>query len=168
VKKSALSIATAISIGASTVAFAAELPTYEVDGFPISPVQLQLLGGANVREQSGASTRHDLSPPAESRDAAIETERRDRRTNHNRGRSLTRASRLMPSVGFLTSAIRQCFTAAPSAIPAATAIRPTAPSTRKVGKSRSGDPVAKPYEPTGDHHTWICLAGSSAEGNERT
>jgi hypothetical protein len=56
VKKSALSIATAISIGASTVAFAAELPTYEVDGFPISPVQLQLLGGTNVREQSGAST----------------------------------------------------------------------------------------------------------------
>jgi hypothetical protein len=56
VKRTALSIAAAVSIGASTAAFAAELPTYEVNGFPISPVQLQLLGGTNVREQSAAST----------------------------------------------------------------------------------------------------------------
>jgi hypothetical protein len=56
VKKTALSIAAAISIGASTAAFAAELPTYEVNGFPISPVQLQLLGATNVREQSAGST----------------------------------------------------------------------------------------------------------------
>jgi len=36
--KSALPTAIAISIAASTVAFAAELPTYQVNGFPISPV----------------------------------------------------------------------------------------------------------------------------------
>jgi len=54
--KSALPTAIAISIAASTVAFAAELPTYQVNGFPISPVQVQLLGAANVREQSAAST----------------------------------------------------------------------------------------------------------------
>jgi hypothetical protein len=54
--KSALPTAIAISIAASTVAFAAELPTYQVNGFPISPVQVQLLGAANVRSQSAAST----------------------------------------------------------------------------------------------------------------
>jgi hypothetical protein len=56
VKETALLIAAAISIGASMAAFAAELPTYEVNGFPISPVQLQLLGATNVREHSAAST----------------------------------------------------------------------------------------------------------------
>jgi hypothetical protein len=56
VEKTALSIAAAISIGARTAGFAAELPTYEVNGFPISPVQLQVLGGTNVREQLAAST----------------------------------------------------------------------------------------------------------------
>jgi hypothetical protein len=35
-----------------TAAFAAELPTYELTGFPISPVQLRLLGAANVQERS--------------------------------------------------------------------------------------------------------------------
>jgi hypothetical protein len=54
--KNALPSAIAISIAASTAAFAAELPTYEVNGLPISPVQLQLLGAANVREQPAAST----------------------------------------------------------------------------------------------------------------
>ena len=51
--KLTLSIATAaISIAVGTVAFAAELPTYELTGFPMSPVQLQLLGAANVRERA--------------------------------------------------------------------------------------------------------------------
>lgn len=54
--KRALPTAIAISIAASTVAFAAELPTYQVNGFPISPVQVQLLGAAHVREQSAAAS----------------------------------------------------------------------------------------------------------------
>lgn len=54
--KSALPTIIAISIAASTAVFAAELPTYEVNGLPISPVQAQLLGATNVREQSAAST----------------------------------------------------------------------------------------------------------------
>ena len=59
--KLTLSIATAvISIAGGTAAFAAELPTYELTGFPISPVQLQLLGAANVGERSptGAASPH--------------------------------------------------------------------------------------------------------------
>jgi hypothetical protein len=56
VKKIPLSIAGAVFIAGSTAAFAAELPTYDVNGFPISQVQVQLLGAANVRERSAAST----------------------------------------------------------------------------------------------------------------
>ena len=48
--------AAAISIAVGTAAFAAELPTYEQTGFPISPVQLQLLGAAKVQERPPTST----------------------------------------------------------------------------------------------------------------
>jgi hypothetical protein len=55
-----LAMTTAVTSG-----FAAELPTYEKAGLPISAVQVQLLGGANVREQSpvatSAASPHQLS-----------------------------------------------------------------------------------------------------------
>lgn len=65
-KKTYLSIAVAvISIAAGTAGFAAELPTYEAAGLPISAVQVQVLGAANVREQSPvpttAASPHQLS-----------------------------------------------------------------------------------------------------------
>ncbi|MGZ3351576.1 MAG: hypothetical protein ACXU89_21820, partial [Xanthobacteraceae bacterium] len=55
VKKTYLSIAAAATISMAaggTAGFAAELPTYEAAGLPISAVQLQVLGAANVREQA--------------------------------------------------------------------------------------------------------------------
>ena len=56
-KRISSSIAAAvISIAAGTAAFAAELPTYELAGFPISPVQFQVLGAANVQERSPTPT----------------------------------------------------------------------------------------------------------------
>lgn len=56
-KKMTLSIAAAaVFIAGSTAVSAAELPTYEVNGLPISNVQVRLLGAANVREQSAAFT----------------------------------------------------------------------------------------------------------------
>jgi hypothetical protein len=67
VKKTYLSIAAAavISMAAGTAGFAAELPTYETRGLPISAVQVQVLGAANVSEQSPVSTSaaspHQLS-----------------------------------------------------------------------------------------------------------
>jgi hypothetical protein len=67
VKKTSLTIAAmiAISIAGGTISFAAELPTYEVKGLPISPVQVGLLGAANVQEQpqiaSSAASPHQLS-----------------------------------------------------------------------------------------------------------
>lgn len=52
-----LSIAAAIiSIAGGTAAFAAGLPDYERTGFPISPVQMQVLGPANIKERSPAAT----------------------------------------------------------------------------------------------------------------
>jgi hypothetical protein len=56
IQKTSLSIAAAvaISIASSAAGFAAELPGYEVKGLPISPVQIGLLGGANVRQSLAA------------------------------------------------------------------------------------------------------------------
>jgi hypothetical protein len=57
VKKITLSIAaaTVISMAGATAGFAAELPTYEAAGLPISAVQAQVLGVAHVREQAPTS-----------------------------------------------------------------------------------------------------------------
>jgi hypothetical protein len=56
VKKTCLSIAAAavIVIAAGAAGFAAELPTYETAGLPISPVQASVLEAAHVQEQSQA------------------------------------------------------------------------------------------------------------------
>ena len=67
VKKTTLSIAAiaAFSIAGATAGFAAELPSYEAKGLPISAVQVRVLGAADVREQSPALTStltaHQLS-----------------------------------------------------------------------------------------------------------
>ncbi len=54
-KKITLSLAAAaVAITAGTAALAAEVPTYEANGLPISPVQVRVLGAANVQEQSAA------------------------------------------------------------------------------------------------------------------
>ena len=57
-KKTSLCIAAAavISVAGATAGFAAELPSYEAAGLPISAVQVQVLGAANVREQSTVQT----------------------------------------------------------------------------------------------------------------
>ena len=66
-KKTTLKIAAAalISIAGGAATFAAELPTYETTGLPISAMQVQVLGAANVREQSpvltSAASPHQLS-----------------------------------------------------------------------------------------------------------
>ncbi|MCK1360499.1 hypothetical protein [Bradyrhizobium sp. 199] len=55
--KKTLSIAAAIlTIAGSTAAFAAELPTYEANGFPVSPLQVRVLGAAHVEQQIAAPT----------------------------------------------------------------------------------------------------------------
>ena len=55
--KKTLSIAAAIlTIAGSTAGFAAELPTYETNGFPVSPLQVRVLGAAHVEQQAVAPT----------------------------------------------------------------------------------------------------------------
>lgn len=65
-QKTYLTIAAAvISIASATAGVAAELPTYETKGLPISAVQLRVLGAADVGQQSQAltstATAHQLS-----------------------------------------------------------------------------------------------------------
>ena len=57
-KKTSLSIAvaTALSVAGSSAGFAAELPSYETAGLPISTVQLRVLGVADVQQQAPVST----------------------------------------------------------------------------------------------------------------
>lgn len=56
-KKTFLSIAVAvISVAGGTAGFAAELPTYQTAGLPISAVQLRVLGVADVQQQPPVST----------------------------------------------------------------------------------------------------------------
>lgn len=52
-KKTSLAIAAVIaaSIAGGATSFAAELPTYEAKGLPISPVQASVTGAADVSEQ---------------------------------------------------------------------------------------------------------------------
>ncbi|WGS17621.1 MULTISPECIES: hypothetical protein [unclassified Bradyrhizobium] len=61
-KKMSLSAAVAavLAMTAATAATAAELPTYEKAGLPISAVQLQVLGAADVQEQP--SVANSLTP----------------------------------------------------------------------------------------------------------
>jgi hypothetical protein len=57
VQKTYLTIAVAvISIAGATAGIAAELPTYEKKGLPMSAVQLRVLGAADVTQQSPALT----------------------------------------------------------------------------------------------------------------
>jgi len=50
--KKTLSIAVAVlTIAGTTATFPAELPSYEVDGVPASPVQVRVLGAAHVEQR---------------------------------------------------------------------------------------------------------------------
>jgi hypothetical protein len=67
VKKTYLSIAvaTVISMAGASAGFATELPTYRAAGLPVSAVQLQVLGAADIGQQSPVATStaspHQLS-----------------------------------------------------------------------------------------------------------
>ncbi|MBB4367905.1 hypothetical protein GGD63_000674 [Bradyrhizobium sp. cir1] len=53
--KKTLSIAAAVlAIAGSTATFAAELPAYEANGIPASPVQVRVLGANHVEQQVSA------------------------------------------------------------------------------------------------------------------
>ena len=69
--KIALSLATAAMIVANGAgAMAGELPAYQVSGFPISPVQVGVLGAAHVEQQSPAPQQAGVLAPHRKRTAA--------------------------------------------------------------------------------------------------
>ena len=89
-KKSYLSIAAAaLSIAGATAGFAAELPTYETKGLPISAAQVGVLGAADVQEQSpvltSTATAHQLSvlTPRTTRTAETGRASPDHRSRHS-------------------------------------------------------------------------------------
>lgn len=55
-KKTLTIAATFLTIAGATSAFAAELPTYEANGFPVSPLQVRVLGATHVEQQVAAPT----------------------------------------------------------------------------------------------------------------
>ncbi len=71
-----LTFAAAITaIAVSTTAFAGELPTYEANGFPVTPVQVGVLGAANVQQQATAPATDAHTCPGERADAAQDEDR---------------------------------------------------------------------------------------------
>jgi hypothetical protein len=74
--KKLLSIAaiTAITLGAAS-ASAAELPSYELTGFPISPHQFSVVGSANVKEQLPTPSLAVAGMPASPHQVAVLTPR---------------------------------------------------------------------------------------------
>jgi hypothetical protein len=64
----------AVSLGGA-VARAAELPSYELMGFPISPHQFSVLGSANIKEQSPSPSLMIAGMPASHHQVSVLTPR---------------------------------------------------------------------------------------------
>jgi hypothetical protein len=97
-----LSIAAAAALMMGGVgATAAELPTYEVMGFPITPHQLVALGPASAHEWASASTLTLAGMPASAHQIAVLTPRQrviDEQIVSSGGRATTDLARLSPVV----------------------------------------------------------------------
>ena len=97
-----LSIAAAAALMMGGVgATAAELPTYEVMGFPITPHQLVALGPANVQRGLPAFTLTVAGMPASPHQIAVLTPHQrviDEQIANSGGRATTGLARLSPVV----------------------------------------------------------------------
>src|SRR5260370_13796545 len=97
-----LSIAAAAALMLGGVgATAAELPTYEVMGFPITPHQLVALGPADAEQGLPASTLTKAGIPASPHQIAVLTPRQrviDQQIAITGGRAATGLARLSPVV----------------------------------------------------------------------
>ena len=97
-----LSIAAAAALMLGGVgATAAELPTYEVNGFPITPHQLVTLGPAEAQQRLPASTLTMAGMPASPHQIAVLTPRRrviDEQVASSDRRATTGLARLSPVV----------------------------------------------------------------------
>jgi hypothetical protein len=75
--KTRFSIAAVVGVALGAAgAVAAELPTFELLGFPITPVQVQVVGSAHVQEQSPTPTLMLAGMPASPHQVGVLTPRR--------------------------------------------------------------------------------------------
>jgi hypothetical protein len=72
----AIAAAAGLVLASSAIAIAAELPSYEVKSFPISPAQVQMLGAADVKERAPATNLTQAGMPASPVQIAVLTPRR--------------------------------------------------------------------------------------------
>ena len=69
-------IGTALARPETAAGLARQLPTFELMGLPITPVQMQVLGAAHAREQSPTPTLVVAGMPASVHQVAVLTPRR--------------------------------------------------------------------------------------------
>jgi hypothetical protein len=74
---------TSAMIASTASAFAGELPSYEVKSLPISIMQVQVLGGADVQEQSTAPEMIVAGMPASPAQMSVLTPRVKRLASAN-------------------------------------------------------------------------------------
>jgi hypothetical protein len=79
-----ISAAAALVLGGAS-ATAAELPTFELMGFPITPHQVQVVGAGNVQERSPTSTLTLAGMPASPHQLAVLAPRRKMAEPEERG-----------------------------------------------------------------------------------
>jgi hypothetical protein len=104
--RSSIAVVAALMAG-GVAAAAAELPTYEVTGLPITPHQLAVLGPAHVEQQTSSATLTVAGMPASPHQIAILTPRHrttDEQTGGNDVQSATEHAELSP--GATTGQVR--------------------------------------------------------------
>lgn len=89
--------ASAVLVMGAVAANAAELPTYEAVGFPMTPHQMATLGAANAQQQAPAATPELAGLPASPLQIAV-LKRRDQKLTGNSGRGTTGMARLSTDV----------------------------------------------------------------------
>ena len=85
-----LSIAAAVTLMMGVGATAAELPSYDVVGFPITPHQFVVLGPANAQERAPAAALTLAGMPASPHQIAVLTPRRRVISGQIAGQAMTK------------------------------------------------------------------------------
>jgi hypothetical protein len=88
--------ASAVLIMGGVAATAAELPTYEAMGFPMTPHQMATLGAANAQQQAPAAAELAGLPASPVQIAVLA--RRDQKTTRSSARTTTGLAHLSPVV----------------------------------------------------------------------
>jgi hypothetical protein len=89
--------ASAVLMMGTITANAAELPTYETGGFPLTPHQMAALGAANAQQQAPTATPELAGLPASPLQIAV-LARHDQKTTRSSARTTTGLANFSPAV----------------------------------------------------------------------